>query len=347
MTDLGSHAIMVSSSDIKSLELPKLSPSEARGWLDRQWNTGRQGLSSDNKEFRRYLAWLWDVCVRAILVECKCRMQQSKRDLPRIWWIGTGLASSMPFHAAGDHSPRSERNLFNRAISSFTPSIKTLAYSRERLRKNDNQEENLLLATMTTTPGLPTLRGVEDEKETILKLLPAYLQSDVQEHPSAKSIIRSLKHCSIAHFACHGLTNYTDPSKSGLVLQKQDENGSLVQDAMTVHDVSELKLHCARIAYLSACSTAENKVARLRDEVIHVVSGFQVAGFAHVVGCLWPSADAVCVDVARGFYGELFKKDAEIEDKDVAVALHEAVRAAREMDWDQPLKWAQFVHYGA
>ena len=139
-----------------------------------------------------------------------------------------------------------------------------------------------------------------------------------------------------------------DPSKSGLVFQRQDGSGCLFQDAVTVHDVSELKLEHARIAYLSACSTAENKAIRLKDEVIHIVSGFQVAGFAHVVGCLWPSADMVCVKVAEGFYGSLFRrKDTEVEDIDVATALHESIRAVRSTDWDQPLKWAQFVHYGA
>jgi len=35
--------------------------------------------------------------------------------------------------------------------------------------------------------------------------------------------------------------------------------------------------------------------------VIHVVSGFQVAGSAHVIGCLWPSLDTVCVEVVRQF----------------------------------------------
>jgi hypothetical protein len=39
--------------------------------------------------------------------------------------------------------------------------------------------------------------------------------------------------------------------------------------------------------------------------------------------------------------------DVEIEDKDVAMALYEEVRAARETEWDQPLKWAQLVHYSA
>jgi CHAT domain-containing protein len=250
----------------------------------------------------------------------------------------------MPFHAAGVHSPRSDKTLFNRVVSSYTPSIKALAYSREQWRKDNALGEKMLLATMNTTPDLPPLHGVEKEKQAILATLS---EVRVLEHPSADLILQNLEHCSIAHFACHGLTNYADPSKSGLVLQKQDEAGSLIQDALTVHDVSELKLKRARIAYLSACSTAENSAARLRDEVIHVVSGFQVAGFAHVIGCLWPSADAVCVEVARAFYEALFRNGEKREDKDVALALHEAVGATREMDWNQPLTWAQFVHYGA
>jgi len=200
---------------------------------------------------------------------------------------------------------------------------------------------------MTTTPGLPTLRGVKYKKEAVLKMLPTYFILGVHDHLSAHLIIQSLEHCSIVHFACYGLINNNNPSKSGLVFQKQDNSGYLVQDAMSVHNVSKLKPARVRIAYLSACSTAENGAARLRDEVIYVVSGFQVAGFAHVVGCLWPSADAVCVEVAKGFYRELFKEDAEIKDKDIALALHKAVSAVRETEWDQPLKWAQFVHYGA
>ena len=57
---------------------------------------------------------------------------------------------------------------------------------------------------------------------------------------------------------------------------------------MTVRDISQATLEHAQIAYLSACSTVENKVAQLANEVIHVGSGFQVAGFRHVIGCLWP-----------------------------------------------------------
>jgi CHAT domain-containing protein len=209
------------------------------------------------------------------------------------------------------------------------------------------QEETVLLATMTATPDLPTLHGVDIEKDAVLGKLPTHHSSEVHDHPCTSDILQSIQQCSIAHFACHGLTDYVDPSRSGLVFRKQDDAGRLIQDVMTVHAVSELKLPRAKLAYLSACSTAENRAARLRDEVIHVVSGFQVAGFAHVVGCLWPSRDAVCVQVAEGFYKELFSRGAEVGDRDIVTALHLAVAGARERGRDQPLLWAQFIHYGA
>jgi CHAT domain-containing protein len=85
----------------------------------------------------------------------------------------------------------------------------------------------------------------------------------------------------------------------------------------------------------------------LSDEVIHVVSGFQVAGFPHVVGCLWPSIDSVCVEVANGFYSALFRRGGSLLEKgDVAVALREAVMLVRAEDMGMPRLWAQFVHYG-
>jgi CHAT domain-containing protein len=95
----------------------------------------------------------------------------------------------------------------------------------------------------------------------------------------------------------------------------------------------------AEIAYLSACSTAQNKATRLSDEVLHVVSGFQVAGFRHVVGCLWPSEDMVCVEVAKSFYARLFQdraargdNDRADDDRAVALALHRAVVKVRESE---------------
>jgi CHAT domain-containing protein len=167
--------------------------------------------------------------------------------------------------------------------------------------------------------------------------------------PDATSVLSQLETCRMAHFACHGMSNPTDPSSSGLVLQRLAPDGTFEQDHLSVSRISHLRLKHAQIAYLSACSTAENKAARLQDEVIHIVSGFQVAGFPHVIGSLWPAGDRECVQVASGFYSSLFEhKDVPGSDaRRVAWALREAVMAVRAKNMDMPLKWAQFVHFGA
>jgi CHAT domain-containing protein len=141
-----------------------------------------------------------------------------------------------------------------------------------------------------------------------------------------------------------------DPSNSGLILQKRsNEPGEVFeQDRLTAHRIAELQLRHTQIAYLSACSTAENKAAELLDEVIHVVSGFQMAGFPHVVGCLWPAGDLECIEVAKRFYSSVLQQSwSGMANGEVASALQEAVMAVRAKDINMPLNWAQFVHCGA
>ncbi|KAI3571141.1 CHAT domain-containing protein [Fusarium oxysporum f. sp. albedinis] len=175
------------------------------------------------------------------------------------------------------------------------------------------------------------LPGVEEEMREILILTRPHTNAVALTHPSADQVLEVLKTCRIAHFACHGKSDTFDPCNS--------------EDRLTVQPVSGLRLRYAQIAYLSACSTAENKAAGLSDEVIHVVSGFQVAGFPHVVGCLWPAGDSECVEVSRRFYSLVLKRNQSAINK-VASALQAAVIAVRAEDISMPLNWAHFVHYG-
>lgn len=134
------------------------------------------------------------------------------------------------------------------------------------------------------------------------------------------------------------------------MLQNQDESqGSPRQDLLSVADISQLYLPHAELAYLSACSTADNSTQLLADEVIHLVSGFQVAGFAHVVGSMWPAADEVCADAAKSFYEHLCAESGWQVSADDAIArhLHSATMQVREERRDEPLMWAQYVHFGA
>ena len=275
----------------------------------------------------------------------------------------------MPFHAAGNHEPGSVETAYHTTVSSYASSIKMLAYAQTQVRnKRDLSDGSLMIVTMPTTPSLngkpmPSLPGAIPEKDALLRVSEGHVSTQHMGQPSAKEVLDALEHSTVAHFACHGSTDPKDPSSSALILQRESEgiqdiseNGgdevkgkesSITQDRLTVKMVSEVNLPHARLGYLSACSTAQNKAKDLADEAIHVVSGFQVAGFPHVVGCLWPSNDRVCVEIASKFYEKLFGHEKLDWDSGVtAEALREAVMVAREDDLRMPLNWAQFVHYG-
>ncbi|EWY79267.1 hypothetical protein FOYG_17556 [Fusarium oxysporum NRRL 32931] len=360
ITDFRSDAIIVSNNSLRTIALPELSAPKVRLWIRKDWSTKKKSeQKGKNEQFLDYLSWLWHVCVKHIVAEISTSQTHPSEGLPRVWWIGSGLASSMPFHAAGVHTRGSKENAYCRMISSYTPSIKALAYAQNQAKRAQEalvaQDANtMLIAAMPTSPKGPgdkkapkNLPGVEEEMREILILTHSHMRATVHTHPSADQVLEVLKTCRIAHFACHGISDYSDPSNSGLILQRSiGPDETLVQDRLTVQRVSDLRLRYAQIAYLSACSTAENKAARLLDEVIHVVSGFQVAGFPHVVGCLWPAGDSECVEVAKRFYSLVLQQNQPAINNKVASALQEALMAVRARDLSMPLSWAQFVHYG-
>lgn len=82
------------------------------------------------------------------------------------------------------------------------------------------------------------------------------------------------------------------------------------------------------LAYLSACSTGVNQASKPTDEVIHLVSAFQLADFRHVVGTLWEVLDQHCIAVARVLYKTI--RDEGMTDMAIIRGLHQAVRALRD-----------------
>lgn len=205
---------------------------------------------------------------------------------------------------------------------------------------------------MPETPHANPLPGTRLEEAEVKAAMGPSVSIKTLEHPDVGSTMAQLQECNVAHFACHGVSDLLDPSRSGLILQttrKAIEEPR--QDILSVREVSQAHLSRAEIAYLSACLTAQNQAIELSDEVLHVVSGFQIAGFRHVIGCLWPSDDKVCVEVAKSFYSELGQDRAARfnVDRAAALALHKAVVKVRESKEyrKRPLLWAQYVHFGA
>ncbi|KAJ6084211.1 hypothetical protein N7486_011011 [Penicillium sp. IBT 16267x] len=356
VADQRSDAILVSPSSIQVLHLPALKKEEVQDWIKKEptrWKRRRE-KGEKNSLCREFLNWLWRACVEPILTALGLKEPQAT-DLPRVWWIGTGLASSLPFHAAGDHLFGSKANAYTYIISSYTPTIRALGYARKRasaLQELTVKKPELLVALMPTTPnvdGKPVgaLKSVTEELSVITDALTSTHSVQPLDYPSRQDVLEHLADCDMAHFACHGSSEIKDPSNSYLILQRPGEQPSSppIADKLTVQDISQALLGRSRIAYLSACSTAENRAEQLVDEVIHLASGFQVAGFPHVIGALWPADDQVSVRMAEMFYQRISAAHPANE-RAVALALHEAVVSVRDRYPRQPLLWAQYVHLG-
>ncbi|KAK3291928.1 CHAT domain-containing protein [Chaetomium fimeti] len=146
MTEIGRHAILITSETVKAIELrdplrdnaahhsrgvhpdPRQGPPTARD-ID-----GADPPQADS-DMERFSS-LWTDCVKPVLEELE-RMGcldggRPERGPPRVWWIGCGGASSLPFHAAGLDFDEGSTNNALRVVSSYTPTLKALAYSRSR-----------------------------------------------------------------------------------------------------------------------------------------------------------------------------------------------------------------------
>ena len=206
-----------------------------------------------------------------------------------------------------------------------------------------------LVATMETTPSLPALKGVPAEADAIEAIIADNCRVTRRAQPNAETVLQLMSSNDIFHFAGHGISDPADPAHSRLIFEKtENPSAPPVEDRLQVEQLLGVDFQSALLAFLSACSTAENKQERMADESIHLGSAFLIAGFRHVIGCLWPSSDGVCVDVAREFYRELdIRSGGSVQDVAFARALHVAVGKVYTVLREHPLLWAQYVHIGA
>ena len=192
---------------------------------------------------------------------------------------------------------------------------------------------------MPTTPGASCLSGVTDEAADIKHNVRDFSAVETLERPTAEYVLQVLPRYNIAHFACHGVSDI-NPADSHLLLLKEHTELEEV-DKLRVKDIAALKLPAARLAYLSACSTANTNQPKLLDEGTHIVSSFHIAGFVHVIGTLWPSDDQACQNMAVDFYSTLSQTD------NVAISYRTAIMGLMEQKPLQPMYWAPFIHFGA
>jgi CHAT domain-containing protein len=189
---------------------------------------------------------------------------------------------------------------------------------------------------MNKTPGASDLPFAQTEISIIKKPFKELSVQPIELSPSKGKILAELPQCSIFHFAGHSFRSSNNPLDSYLALDKGPEN------SITVNNLLEIRLYKSPplLAYLSACGTGQMHNYQLADESLHLISGFLLAGFRHVIGTLWEVQDAVCVDMARLTYEGM--KERGLSDVSVAWALHNASRTLRDR-WLESSDMASFL----
>jgi hypothetical protein len=71
--------------------------------------------------------------VKLVLDELEGAGLLTPHDPPRVWWIGSGITSPFPFHAAGADFEHSTNNTLSHLVPSYTFSIKALTHSKSQV----------------------------------------------------------------------------------------------------------------------------------------------------------------------------------------------------------------------
>jgi hypothetical protein len=329
--------------------LPGLTENDAISQANRLLQARQAALDEDTSlrarraahaEILDILAWMWDVITGPILTSLgHGSTPDPGQPWPRVWWCPVGILGYLPVHAAGHHGNTAmarphPRTVIDRVISSYITTVRGLGYARAQ--HPDPAADSALIVAVTSASGAGTLEGVTAEADTIARLLP---RAQILPDPTRQAVLDSLPGRTLAHFACHGYANWADPGASMLILPGDRAAPLTVADISTLHLTGSL-------AYLSACDTTVTS-PNLADEAIHITGAFHLAGYAHVIGTLWPADDTTARDLACDIYRHLTRDGhAPPDASHAADALHHATRRLRDQHPDKPALWAAHTHTG-
>jgi hypothetical protein len=338
-----SDALIINDSRVRVVNLPDLGPEAIRQRAAVFFNSVGGGGPSGSFEsrvqqertVRAVLEWLWDSLAEPVLTALGyTQPPEDGQPWPRVFWCPTGLLSLLPIHAAGYHSNtdgRTARTVLDLAVSSYTTTVRDLHLQISAATGHSPAgDPRLLIVALPYTPGASPLPGAEKELAFLSRMFP---RATVLHNWSATrgAVRRALSSRDWVHFACHAGSDIEHPINSGLLL---------ADGPFSVRDICKIRLDSAELAVLSGCQTTDPGV-NLADEAIHVASAFQLAGYRHVIGTLWPIADEIATEFAELFYNSLRSST-----PDPAFALHSAARRLRDMHREMPILWAPLIHFG-
>ena len=274
---------------------------------------------------------LWDQIVSPI-VDC---LKATHPCQSRIWWCPTAELSVLPLHAAGPYK-KGQQNLPHLYISSYTPTLTALIRARRRDPWNSTTEQKHFIAIgQAEAAGESELFWVGVELDNIGQYVdgPAIFTRIDGEESCISRVVEELGKNEWVHIACHGFPNRTRPFESAFVLHDGD---------FTIQRIIGCDLKNPEFAYLSACHTTVGD-EESPDEVIHLASAMQFAGFRSVIGTMWTVDDDEANKITSTFYKYMVDESGRLDHTRAAFALNQTMKSV-DIAFDQRIL---YIHLGA
>ena len=291
-----------------------------------KWGDVTRGLES-------FLRKLWDQIVSPI-VDC---LQTTHPSRSRIWWCPTAEFSVLPLHAAGPYK-EGRHNLPDLYISSYTPTLTALIRARRPDPSNSTTEMKRFIAIgQSQAYGFnqllfPSVCAELDNVGQHIEGLATFTRIDGEESCTSR-VVEELGKNEWVHFACHGLPDREQPFESGFCLH---------DGLFTIQRIIGCDLKNPEFAYLSTDYTTVGDEDN-PDEVIHLVSAMQFAGFRSVIGTMWRVNRGETNKITSTFYKHMVDESGRLDHTRAAFALNETMKSV-DVSLDQR---TLYIHVGA
>ena len=257
----------------------------------------------------------------------------------RIWWCPTAEFSALPLHAAGPYR-KGQQNLANLYISSYTPTLTALIRARRHNPPHfASKEKHFVGIGQAKAKGEKELVSVGAELTNIGRRvcgLATFTHIEGQESCIAR-VTEELRKNEWVHLACHGIPNRKHPFESAFALH---------DGHFTIERIIRCELENAQFAYLSACRTTVGDEDS-PDEVLHLASAMQFAGFRSVIGTMWAVDDGETNKITSAFYDNMINESGRLDYTRAALALN---RTMKKLVKDKDIPFDQcilYIHLGA
>jgi CHAT domain-containing protein len=236
---------------------------------------------------RSVYGWLWDAVMSPVLERLK--------GFEAVTLIASGHTAALPFHlashtAGGDVA--GSRGAIDEVTLTVAPNARALA--PELPARAFGQSDVLCIADPQPTSAAP-LPAARLEAQVIAALAGGRARLLTGDAASVDAVLAGLRDADVAHFACHGAANASEPLRSGLLLSGDQW--------LTLGDLLSLRLPRCSLAVLSSCDSGVSG-EHLPDEMLALPAGFLHAGVECVVASLWRVPDAATAFVMAAFYDE-------------------------------------------